>query len=91
LQRNITNFEIRGSLGFTLGKAVIVGVLYGLYIWGIILSKKKLNYKKHSQEDFMGEHIKHKKEPKKAPQKTLKEKREEKKSKKKANSSSNSN
>jgi hypothetical protein len=35
------------------------------------------------REDFMAEHILHKKETKKAPQKTLKEKREEKKAKKK--------
>ena len=37
----------------------------------------------HREEDFMGEHVMHKKEPKKAPQKTLKEKREDKKNKKK--------
>ena len=39
-------------------------------------------------EDFMAEHVLHKKETKKAPQKTLKEKREEKKNKKKSSSSS---
>ena len=38
-------------------------------------------------EDFMGEHIMHKKESKKAPQKSLKEKREEKKNKKKGSTS----
>jgi len=38
-------------------------------------------------EDFMGEHIMHKKESKKTPQKTLKEKREEKKNKKKGTTS----
>jgi len=38
-------------------------------------------------EDFMGEHIMHKKESKKAPQKSLKEKREEKKNKKKGTTS----
>ena len=38
-------------------------------------------------EDFMGEHIMHKKESKKAPQKSLKEKREEKKNKKKGTGS----
>jgi hypothetical protein len=42
-----------------------------------------LLYSIHKGEDFMAEHILHKKETKKAPQKTLKEKREEKKAKKK--------
>ena len=40
------------------------------------------------REDFMGEHILHKKETKKAPKKNLKEKREEKKTKKKGTNSS---
>jgi len=39
------------------------------------------------REDFMAEHVLHKKEAKKAPQKTLKEKREEKKNKKKGTTS----
>jgi D-lyxose ketol-isomerase len=41
-----------------------------------------LKYPKN-REDFMAEHIMHKKETKKTPQKSLKEKREEKKAKKK--------
>jgi len=40
-----------------------------------------------NREEYMAEHVLHKKENKKAPQKTLKEKREEKKNKKKGSSS----
>jgi hypothetical protein len=39
-----------------------------------------------AREDFMAEHVMHKKESKKAPKKTLKEKREDKKTKKKSQS-----
>ena len=46
-----------------------------------------LRFARKKREDFMAEHVLHKKENKKAPQKTLKEKREEKKNKKKNSSS----
>jgi len=40
-----------------------------------------------NREDFMAEHVLHKKDAKKVPQKSLKEKRQEKKEKKKGTSS----
>jgi hypothetical protein len=46
-----------------------------------------LYIRKALREDFMAEHVMHKKESKKAPKKSLKEKREEKKAKKKTKDS----